>query len=487
MIAIELQSLKYINLLTRSKRVTILEPFDNDGNNALDYAAMVGNIKVFRMLITTLIERLNISTWDGIVRNKILSKKSINKWIILAKDYGHIGFVGYVINLERKALNESSFSGLYTLINDVNDKLEINQKNTAFQDLTKVTKAARFLYDNCDKSALNKLAKTINEGIMSQQVGFDDSLLILSKMVNNDQFIHCIEKTCTDCWGLTGQSRPNSRSRNNNDKGDEKDQSGSGEETKKKCYFDEHLLNSRIWAMPVKDTSDIAAISVGGDDSDDEDSSDSDDDGNNLFGGMNMNNQNRNKKKRKVINTLYDKLRQGIVEKKFGEQRDWIKTKSIVHKQRFNVDWVNVAKYQLSANVEKKGKDCIEKPIVLSDFNGNEFPFDVVNNYNGKFEYEKEGYLTKLIINARQLDPLFQKECATLFQSKEFGIECTFESLTPKTKEECQNEWKFDPNVPSHKGYNSGVITDMIRCRVCLFSLFLFLFFVCVCGWFYFD
>ena len=153
-----MQSIKHIKLLLNSPRVNIYKTVDGEGYNCIDYSAIEGNITIFRLLLLTLMERQNVHNWKGIFDNSILTEDIINKWITLGNTYKNDAFVGYIVNLQRKAYEQRSYSILYSMIIDD----DARDENKTFADLAKIMRSAQFLYDNCDKNALINVCTVIN-------------------------------------------------------------------------------------------------------------------------------------------------------------------------------------------------------------------------------------------------------------------------------------------------------------------------------------
>ena len=63
-------------------------------------------------------------------------------------------------------------------------------------------KCAKYLFDSCKKETLKDISNVINDGLNTRQCGFNDSLLILSKMLNNKAFVNCLSNVTKDCLNL---------------------------------------------------------------------------------------------------------------------------------------------------------------------------------------------------------------------------------------------------------------------------------------------
>ena len=80
------------------------------------------------------------------------------------------------------------------------------------------------------------------------------------------------------------------------------------------------------------------------------------------------------------------------------------------------------------------------------------------------YTYIYIGYLTKLLIASHQIDPIFQAECANIFDSKRFGISCKYTGAPPKKKERAAMKAELDYS-DSQYPHTANVI-DLVRCSV---------------------
>ena len=78
------------------------------------------------------------------------------------------------------------------------------------------------------------------------------------------------------------------------------------------------------------------------------------------------------------------------------------------------------------------------------DYEINELPFDNVNGFDGSFEYDNNGYLTKLLIETHQIDPIFQKDCKRIFTDETMFKNVSFSEAPPKTKARSQTKAQLE-------------------------------------------
>ena len=102
---------------------------------------------------------------------------------------------------------------------------------------------------------------------------------------------------------------------------------------------------------------------------------------------------------------------------------------------------------------------------ILTDYKQNELPFDNVNGFDGKIEYDRNGYLTKLLISSYRIDPIFQNDCKNIFINENIiGVKCKYSSAPVKTKERSQTKSMLDYS-DRHWPHTSNIV-DFVRCSV---------------------
>ena len=405
------QSLK---ILCNNKEAKITEIRNNlHAIDAVDKAAFFGEIQQFQLLILTLFERLNIDNWKAFEESKIISLEKIDKWKKWGKNNQNDGFLSFVMNIEKILTdNKQNFGLLYSTLDSI-DTSGITSNMSNLQEFSKDDKIARYLLQNCDKSSLANICNVINNGLLTQECGFNDSLLFLAHKFDNKQFTNTMKQCARIC--LCEDKANKNESKN----------------AKTVHFFKNNLANSKVWSLPayLDNTIDINEIS-------DEKSFETD-------------------TKSTSKTTLFDITKVEVIEKELLKQKQYLQQQIIKQEKEFGKNW-NDLKYSIlyrnigtdhklsqnrikvDATVPKIGKqELMGDEHVSVDYKRRELPFDNVNAFNGEQEYDLYGYLTKLLIAAHKIDPIFQSTCKRLFEMDQFGS-CTYTAAPPKTKERCK-------------------------------------------------
>ena len=95
-----------------------------------------------------------------------------------------------------------------------------------------------------------------------------------------------------------------------------------------------------------------------------------------------------------------------------------------------------------------------------------------MNGFEGASEYDHNGYLTAMMINAHQIDPIFQRDCKNLFDFRKFRIKCKYSAAPVKTKERSivKAELDYKTSIKHDWPYTKHIF-DMIRCSVVFTSV----------------
>ena len=400
------------SILTKCINILIdyqLKP-ENAALASLSDLAEMGDIFLFRKQMFTLLKtKYNASKWDDLTPIGI-NEESIDKWMKISRDAINDSMVGFLTNLKQRAFNTKSVTVLYSMVDVSLNKESDQNKTKENENNTKLAnKTAHYLYKNCDKHTLTTLAKVINNGIVKQECGFDDSLLFLSKMVDNEAFIQNLEQCTADCLRKETKN------------------------SKKYLYFKNNLLNSKVWGTMEKN--------VNNDDS---------------------NNNNDNDGKNSL---LFEKTEQNVIENELKSQREFIKNSIIKQEKEWNESWKQLTTFKEEINGLLVSK--VTQPID-ADFQEKELPFDNVNGFNGSFEYDNNAYLTKLLLFAHKVDPVFQKDCQRIFGNKPNQennfLQCSYTAAPPKTKDRAQRKAQLEYQTDEWPFTKS--IVDLVRCSV---------------------
>ena len=282
--------------------------------------AYLGNLNDFKQQLYTLLKtKYNIVEWQQIISNKLLSKNIISEWIEYAQMQQNETIVGFLTSLSSRALERKNLTILYTMI-DVNNSG--NEKDIESENVKSSFISAKYLFENCDRQTLTQLSKVINNAILKQECQFDDSLLFLSKMINNDEFVNVLEQCTKDC--LSRESK----------------------NVKKYLYFKNNLLYSKIWGT---------AVSV----NEDKKTQDNED-------------NNDNSKEKNQL--LFKKIENSVILKELRLQREYIRNEIIKEELNFVDSWNELKNRKFDSfnyHIDPKTKNKIKnkcQQIFLSDY-----------------------------------------------------------------------------------------------------------------------
>ena len=427
MVAIENSTQTCVKELCKRHDLKILESKNEEDKNGIDLAVQSGNVAIFSILIITLLDRYNIDTIEGLLKNStFFNEKLILSWLDICQTVNNAGLFAFLTSMYENPIKEKNFgllrSSLETSIEDNNSALTsvLNQNRKDLQ-------VSNYLFKHCKIETLNDLSKVITNGLSKQECGFNDSLLFLAKMVNNELFNQTLDNVTKDC--LTASRKT----------------------IEKYTFFKNNLLNSNIWAINVNE---------------DEDK------------GKNKNkNENQNEKKNGSVTSdektateaeadigdglLFNKVELSSIENELMNQKQFIKDEIIKLEKEHLKDWQevkysikvwNVGLYRQISQTKivnkytSKMEDLMSEFGIQSDYKLNELPFDNVNGFNGSQECDHRAYLTKLLLASHQVNPLFQKQCQEVFESfnKIDGISCKYASAPVKTRERSQMKGDLD-------------------------------------------
>ena len=182
--------------------------------------------------------------------------------------------------------------------------------------------------------------------------------------------------------------------------------------------------------------------------------------------------------------TIFDEMKNGIILNELSKQQQFIKNEFIKLEKEYTKQFKQLRENIIEENIGFEGhiaqnkleyfhvkesqfkQDFMKINGIKSDYATKDMPFDNVNGFNGKFEYDTQGYLTKLLIGSHCIDPIFQKQCQKYFETlnKQHGIKCKYSSAPVKTRQRSVVKSKIDYN---HRAYpTTSHILDFVRCSV---------------------
>ena len=450
------------------EKVKILEFLCQDGKNSLDVAVTSGVTSIFAKLLKTLFTRQNIHNPETLKKSGLLGEKKITRWMGWCYEKNNSGLLAFLTNLQEKALKCDNF-GLLVLLLDINNTATGNNTAASIQsiivDVRKQQKISDYLYSKLKKESLMDISFVVNNGLLSQECGFNDSLLFLSNLVDSEQFNDTLQAVTTEC--LTKKCK----------------------NVKKYQFFKNNLLNSNVWGLPAapKRATATHAATIGKDDekqqetdtikNEDSDNSDSSD------------------------RSVFDAIEANIILEETALQQKYIKDEICQIEKEFCQEWQElkysikeynlghgnkisqnslINRFDLSQDLMKfntnigigigngigNGIDINSNSRgIQADFKLNEMPIDNANGFIGSNEYDINSYLTKILISSHQCDPIFQKECKKYFNinNPDFGVDCVYTAAPVKTRERAT----LKANDYIHLDWpHSSHILDYLRCSV---------------------
>ena len=145
-------------------------------------------------------------------------------------------------------------------------------------------------------------------------------------------------------------------------------------------------------------------------------------------------------------NNLFSKINKKSIVPQLTKQQIFIKNKIEQMKKEDLDNWnklIHLKSYVASGGNYITQLYYDEKSRIKVAYNENELISDPINNFDGSFEFDNSGYLTKLLIAAKKMNYQFQKDCKKVFNEKVMGIPCVFREAPVKTKDRCQLKGKL--------------------------------------------
>ena len=336
-----------------------------------------GRVTIFVKIMSVLVQICNVKSWKELVSYEILAEKSLQEWIALCNERKHRVFGSFLMSVYENAWKRESWDVFCVLFNIVRTTGNAGpeQENEEAEELSvqfnKDFKCAQYLFNNCKKETVNDLANVINNGLTKQECGFNDSLLILSKMVDSNKFINTLANVTDEC--LTHNKKT----------------------IGKHCFFKNNLLHSNIWTMEKQEKKEKEQEKDVITDVDEKTTND---------------NASTENLQRQIAQSglLFDEIGSTVVSNELKYQRMFIQN-SIINEEKNNSDsWNKLKEFHASETIGTDDSNVSGLSTLLQSNKGlellhqtygiNELPFDNVNGFDGCKEYDRNGYLTELLI-----------------------------------------------------------------------------------------
>ena len=456
-------------LSTTENRVTFL---NNENGDMLDVFCIMHDIKQFcNYLYFNVIKKLNIQSWNEFEMKYLnkdgSGKKRLTMWKqqasysaqvnklgneekeseIKAKDEDkYQRFVSFLNQLDTQVFFDENIPKLMAIIEPIaieyNNTSEStsdksNDSNIDFSDewfnYRRDNKIADYIYGKLsnekDINILERLSNVINDAIKNQSCPLTDSWMLLSKKINEKDFIDSIQHACT--IGMKHGSKLKETAENN-DKKEEKEKEDNSvttgadlEEankdtfTQRQTYFKNYILPSNVFAQTVSNSND---------DIDDS----------------------------KKLLLLFDIIDNDVVSNELIRQKEFIKNEIIKIETNWNKEWNNIQNkikeknIAINSNIQQNTciiNDEINELLVTTDimkqfgvqckYNSiNELPSSSIDQFNGSNMYDEYEFLTSLLIRSHLLNSTFQQSCYNIFENL-IKIPCKFTPGTVKKRARC--------------------------------------------------
>ena len=436
-----------VDIVCKLGKVKILSSKDKSGKNAVDHAVYHGHISVFSRLILALFSSNNIDSIEAMNKMDVFNEKTMEKWYQWCQERKNSGLLAFLTKLDEEALKVKNFQHLVQILKLNVDAMKSQQERhflSINNNIRRASHQSNYLFLNLKKSSLVDISNVVNNGLLKQECGFDDNLLFLSKLINNDKFNQTIANVTKECM------------------------SNETKTVKKQQFFRNNLLNSNIWALKQEE----------------QQASQHDDvktnDGNNNINSSNMY-KNSNSE-----STVFEAVEKSPLEAELIKQKEWIKNEIIKMEKNSLNEWKQLKysikeknvglldqisqnklenKYATNTNLEIEFKqDFLGDKGIQSEYKLNEMPSNNENGFVGSIECDNRGYLTKILTAAHQIDPFFQREMKQFFQFEKFGIKCKYSSAPVKTRLRAETKAQLD--YKDRTWPKTAHILDYMRCSV---------------------
>ena len=413
-----------------------------------------GRLQEFIKLILTLINICNVNNVKELESFEIMDEKMISRWIDICNRNEYRVFSSFLTKINENVLRKNSWDIFCVMFGINSDGNYNNSNNEEVEQLSvkfgKDLKSAKYLFNNCKKDTLIDLANVINNGLKRQECNFSDSLLMLSKMTDNEKFTKTLADTTQEC--LSHEKKT----------------------IVKYCYFKNNLLDSNIWAMESESES-LKDVTFEKDKENEDVVIKSDDE---------EKNERIQTSKTKL---LFDQVEEKVVLNELRYQQMFIQNAIISEEKNNNDSWKKLKQFGQTtirnnindhdANVTLLSKllqarrsswDSSTYEMLHPSHSLNTLPFDNVNGFDGRKEFDQNHYLTELLILSHEMDSKFQNECKNMFNinNKDFGIKCIFSSGNVKTRARSITKCELDYKNEKYKWPHTQHIKDLLRCSV---------------------
>ena len=257
-------------------------------------------------------------------------------------------------------------------------------------------KQGTYIFENCKEATLLDLTNVINDGLLKHECSFDDSLLLLCKMVDNEKFIQNLKTIADECLSNEKQNIVKSR------------------------WFIEAFLKSNIWASNTGNSNATDSTNNKAAATSEKSSVES-----NQRNDSNADDTKTNEKKDDTLKQgktshLFDEFKETIIAQQIEHQKEYIREQMLEleknHFSSFQDLQSGIKRFHLDPDYEvlrqshlDRGK--YDRSNIMSEKNGaihpiyniNELPINNSQGFNGADDYDHNGYLSRLLIVSHQV------------------------------------------------------------------------------------
>ena len=477
MYAIKAGNNKTVSIFSKSKKIDILNVQDKLGRNALDFSVYHGETTSFIILLQTLIKRSNVQNWNQLIKSNIINISKIDHWYKLMKSSNSESLkLEYFLNQLKNDIfnnkngnynnsnnnNNSSIELLEALLSSyyTDDNSSIQQKiRSNLEEYEKLNAITDTLMTLCDKDALAKFCQCVNT-MIDKKLPLNDTLLMISLKHDAQQCKNNLINTLETCLSVNITDT---------EKDDGKKVSDNGKTDKERsiAWYKETILNSNVLCHRMESTH------------------------TNINGNVNSTsveekqNGNGSGSTNGDASLLFDEIDLGLIEKQLIKQREYIHENILKMEKEFCDDWQELVNFS-TENLDLIGQMCQIKLInrynysntnenmmingIKSEYNNNNLIFDYRSGFNASEEYDKHCYLTKLLIYATNVNPVFQNDCEKILNENVLGVKCIFKKAPVKTKTRCITKAAvdyYDRNFPQSSNILGMYTSSHKKSHVC--------------------
>ena len=128
------------------------------------------------------------------IKSNILTISKINQWLKWCQQRKNNGLQSFLTNVNENGILNKDFQYIYSLLDGVSslsniDKITQNNENKFFNYKHDMY-ISQYLFNNLSESCKNEIFNVISNGMKHYQLCFNDSLLFLLYLIDENKFTH---------------------------------------------------------------------------------------------------------------------------------------------------------------------------------------------------------------------------------------------------------------------------------------------------------